>query len=107
MTDLTQGKLDEALEFAKKIGDTTLQRCLDRLKTSEEHYILDGRPIQTNISTDFAPYSFYFVKCDIATGKVIMNGGIIFHGSHDGYGSGQSPTFSVCLEPTTGWSIHT
>jgi hypothetical protein len=36
-----------------------------------------------------------------------MNGGLIYHGKHDNGGDGGSPTFSVCLEPTNGWSIHT
>ena len=36
-----------------------------------------------------------------------MNGGVIFHGTHDGGGNGGAPTFSVCLSPTDGWSIHT
>ena len=37
----------------------------------------------------------------------IMNGGLIFHGKHDAFGSGSAPTFAVTLEPTDGWSIHT
>lgn len=36
-----------------------------------------------------------------------FNGGLIFHGSHDGYGSGSAPSFSCTLTPTDGWSIHT
>jgi len=67
MVDLTEGKLDEALEYAKKIGDESLQSCLDRLKKTEETYELDGRPIQINVSTDFAPLSFYFEKHDKST----------------------------------------
>lgn len=35
------------------------------------------------------------------------NGGLIFHGKRDGYGSGSAPTFSVCINPTDGYSIHT
>ena len=107
MVDLTEGKLDEALEYAKKIGDESLQSCLDRLKKTEETYELDGRPIQTNVSTDFAPLSFYFERHDKSTGMFKGNGGIIVHGSHDGFGSGSAPTFSVSLEPCSGWSIHT
>lgn len=34
-------------------------------------------------------------------------GGLIFHGSHDGGGDGGAPSFSVCLSPVDGWSIHT
>ena len=39
--------------------------------------------------------------------KYWMNGGLIYHGKHDGFGSGNAPTFSVCLTPTNGWSVHT
>ena len=36
-----------------------------------------------------------------------FNGGMIYHGPHDGFGNGSGPTFSVSLSPTNGWSIHT
>lgn len=36
-----------------------------------------------------------------------FNGGLIFHGDHDGGGDGGMPTLSVCLQPTDGWAIHT
>jgi len=107
MKDLTEGKLDEALKFAKEIKDNSLQNCLNRLKKTEETYKIDGRPIQTYISIDFAPYSFYFSRHDELTGLFKGNGGIIFHGIHDRGGDGGAPTFSVCLEPTNGWQIHT
>lgn len=35
------------------------------------------------------------------------NGGIIFHGPYDNFGSGGAPTFAVTLTPTHGWSVHT
>lgn len=44
---------------------------------------------------DVIKYSYWF------------NGGLIFHGNHDGFGSGKEPTFSVCLTPTSGWPVHT
>ena len=34
-------------------------------------------------------------------------GGLLFHGPHDGFGSGGAPTFAVTLCPTYGWQIHT
>jgi len=107
MTDLTEGKLALAKKFAESIKDESLQRCLDRLEQVEKSYAENGRRVQTNIFNDFAPLSFEFSRYEVDTAKFLGNGGIIFHGNHDGYGSGQSPTFSVCLEPTTGWSIHT
>jgi hypothetical protein len=37
-----------------------------------------------------------------------MSGGLIYHGPHDRFGSGDAPTFSVSLGRTTaGWEIHT
>ena len=107
MKDLTDGKLDEALAFANKINDNSLQGCIDRLKRTEENYKEDRFPIEISITTDFAPYSFYFVKSRKNTNEFVGNGGIIFHGKHDNGGDGGAPTFSVNLTPTTGWAIHT
>lgn len=107
MKDLTSGKLDEALAFANKINDNSLQGCIDRLKQIEENYKENGVEIETTITNDFAPYSFYFVKSRKDTNNFIGNGGIIFHGKHDNGGDGGSPTFSVCIEPCNGWQIHT
>ena len=107
MKDLTEGKLDEALAFANKINDNSLQGCLDRLKQVEENYKEGGDNIETDVTTDFAQYSFYFVRYRQNTPGFISNGGIIFHGKHDNGGDGGAPTFSVNLTPTTGWAIHT
>lgn len=35
-----------------------------------------------------------------------MDMGLLYHDSHDDYGSGSAPTFAVTLEATQGWSIH-
>ena len=58
------------------------------------------------ISRDFHDQSFFFQEID-HDGKRGICGGIIFHGRHDNGGDGSSPTFSVCLSPTDGYSIHT
>jgi hypothetical protein len=111
MKDFTDGKLQEALDYAKKINDNSLQRCLDRLKQTDENIRQNhNRMVETNIYPDFAPLSFEFARMEEVPGepaRCSMNGGIIFHGSHDGFGSGSAPSFSVTLEPTNGWSIHT
>lgn len=39
--------------------------------------------------------------------KFWMNGGLLYHGTHDRGGDGGAPTFSVNLLPVNGWSIHT
>lgn len=110
MKDLTEGKLDEALKFAESIKDDSLQKCLDRMKQVEENLnenYQNGGKVETEITTDFAPYSFYFVRYRIDNPKLYTNGGIIFHGKHDNGGDGSAPTFSVNLTPTFGWQIHT
>jgi hypothetical protein len=59
---------------------------------------------------DWSPYSFGFVierRGQDGCWKHFMNGGLLYHGAHDGNGSGAAPTFAVTLTPTSGWSIHT
>lgn len=60
---------------------------------------------------DFAPASFEFVmekrKCEHSPWVFWFNGGLIFHGPHDAWGSGGGPTFAVSLTPEHGWSVHT
>lgn len=58
---------------------------------------------------DRAPYSFEFVMQRRVKDQWTFwfAGGLIFHGPHDGHGSGSAPTFAVSLEPVHGWSIHT
>jgi hypothetical protein len=59
---------------------------------------------------DFAPFSFGFTTermlPDGSWGAPV-SGGLIYHGPHDGHGSGAHPTFAVTLEPCDGWRIHT
>ncbi len=107
MIDLTNGKLNEALKFAKKIGNNSLQECLDQLKKIEAAHEKTEFEVDTHVYNDFAPYSFGFTRYYTKNSEFAGNGGIIYHGPHDDFGSGSSPTFSVCLSPTDGWSIHT
>ena len=100
LNDQTNGKLIETLRFARKIKDPSLRDCLTRLKAVDENC-----GTKTTIWNDFAPKSFEFSR--MKDGKFAGNGGIIFHGSHDGNGSGSAPTFSVSLTPAKGWQIHT
>ena len=104
MKDLTEGKLDSALKFAKSIGTDSLQSAVERLKNMDEQY-----PQETKIMNDFAPHSFYFERTSLAEGKMIGNGGIIFHDIRRGLGTSGAPSFSVSIsdDPTPHWSIHT
>ena len=103
MKDLTEGILEKELEYAKSIGNDTLQQCIDRLKQADENM-----ETETTICNDFAPRSFYFQRMD-KNDRYSGNGGIIFHGPHDGYGSGSAPSFSVSLDDSKEirWEIHT
>jgi len=92
----------QVLEFAEKIGKKEqLLEQLDRLER-----MAMNRKGKIFLSKDFAPYSFYWILRRNDS-DVIMNGGLIFHGSHDCGGYGGAPTFSVNLTPVDGWSIHT
>ena len=100
MIDFTDGKLDEIKAFALKTGqmdqlNSVLKRLTDR----------ESETTSVEVYTDFAPYSLYFVEK--VSGEFRSNGGVIYHGPHDGFGSGSAPSFSVCLTPSQGWSIHT
>ena len=100
--DFTNGKLAEAIEFAKSKGlEQSLLGCLKRLNNHS------SPSTEVNLGVDFAPFSFAFSVVDRETKRLILNGGIIFHGSHDGYGNGSAPTFSVSFSNEEGWQIHT
>jgi hypothetical protein len=98
-------KCEEHLAAVREFADRTGQRAQFEERLADlTQYAPDGFTVE--LYTDFAPMSFYWVE--LATnGKVYMNGGLIYHGQHDGGGNGSAPTFSVCLTPTNGWSIHT
>ena len=107
MKDLTNGKLGETLAFAERINDGSLKECLENLERAERNISENrGKKFETFISNDWAEKSFYFSR-NAEDGEFAGNGGIIWHGKHDNGGDGSSPTFSVCLTPVNGWSIHT
>ena len=104
--DRTNGKLDLVKVFAAKVGKTDdLQKQLDYLAGYSDN---ETRCV---LYTDFAPNSFAFDmlrrKKDDGSWEHWFNGGLLWHGTHDDFGSGAAPTLSVCLSPTDGWSVHT
>jgi len=104
-----QEHFDKVKAFAKANGRMEqLQEKLDYLDTYADHE-KEGLT-QCMLGYDWAPYSFSFLmmkKDSNGEFQPWFNGGLIFHGPHDGGGNGGAPTFSVCLSPTDGWSIHT
>ena len=83
---------DKVIKFAETTGqEHSLQKALDQLSSLAPRITLHP---------DYSPYSFLF-------DAGYINGGCIFHGQHDNGGDGGAPTYSVNLEKTYGWSIHT
>lgn len=108
---IDQQYFEEVKEFARRTNRITdLEKNLSFL---ENYAIHDDDPKDKtvcDIYRDFAPYSFYFVmfvKNSRGEYERWFNGGLIFHGKIDNFGSGSAPTFAVTLTPTDGWSIHT
>jgi hypothetical protein len=113
-----QTYFETVVEFAKKVGlyeehDTTHNTLSSGLKYLENYggKNNDGTDqMRVRLMRDGAPMSFYFViEKKTATGdwSFLFSGGLVYHGAHDGNGSGSAPTFAVTLTPTIGWSIHT
>ena len=104
MKDQTDGQLEKELLFAMQIGTTSLQKCINSIKQIEN--VTD---VETIISLDFAPHSFYFEKTKKDTGILVGNGGIIFHDISNGVGTHGAPSFSVSIgdDRTPHWEIHT
>ena len=98
--------LQEVIDFAREHGK--LESLISAFDSWEHHYAED-RDLCVLLTKDFAPYSFSFVLGDWHQDvlNTWFNGGLIFHGSIDNYGSGQAPTLAVTLNPTDGWSVHT
>ncbi len=100
--DNSNGRLAEIKAFAK---EHDLLESFHRTCSRLEEYIAKGYTV--TLYSDFAPLSMEFSNME--NDKLILCGGFIFHGPHDGYGSGAAPTFSVSLstDKKAGWSIHT
>jgi len=106
-----QKYFDEVVAFAKKSKkyDGNDNSCLKSRLDYLERYGGDDRT-RVRLYRDRARYSFGFVieKKDAAgEWRHLFTGGLLYHGPHDGFGSGAAPTLAVTLERTNGWSIHT
>lgn len=84
----------EAMEYAEKTGDKSLQECLDRFKEWEEN-----NNWEVTFYYDSSPLSFYF-EMKNQEGNLVFNGGLLYHGNPD-------ESFAVQMEPSIGWKIHT
>ena len=88
MKILNEEHFENVKRYAESIGDTSLQKCLERLKSWEE-----------NPDYDHAPYSLGFTQC-YPDGRTGIVGGLLYHGIPD-------RSFAVTLQPFHGWQIHT
>ena len=97
ISEYAKERWDSCMEFTQKKGDNSLQECFDNLSKW-------GNPI--TIFTDWDEMSFQFAE-HLPNGVRGICGGIIYHGSRDGFGAGIAPTFSVTLDRAEGYRIHT
>ena len=92
-----QEHYDKVVEYANSIGDTTFEKCIERLKQWEKNS--NGR-YEIELYRDFAPYSFGFAEV-AEDGKRGIVGGLLYHGNPD-------QSLAVLIGgPFHGWSIHT
>ena len=96
MKILNQEHFENVKRYAESIGDTSLQKCLDRLKQWEEN---PNHPCEISLYYDHAPYSFGFAE-RTPDGRTGVVGGVLYHGKPD-------ESYAVILNPFHGWSIHT
>ena len=113
-----QQHYDETVAFAKNVGlyedpgnkNNALSNRLAYLEKYGGKSEDGAERMRVRLFRDFAPYSFGFVieqKTATDEWARLFEGGLLYHGPHDGNGSGAGPTFAVTLAPTLGWSIHT
>lgn len=96
MKIMCQEHYDKVVQYAKEIGDKSLNDCLEGLKKWEEN---PNCKCEIELYWDFAPHSFFF-KQRYENGNVGIEGGLLYHGKPD-------ESFAVIMEPFHGWSIHT
>jgi hypothetical protein len=68
------------------------------------------RATRCTLFPDAAPFSFTFlmeIRGPDERWRPWFEGGLIYHGEHDGGGCGCGPAFAVTMEPTHGWVVHT
>lgn len=99
-------RFEKCKAFTEAKGDKTLQAKIDQLSGWGLDYDGKERGVSIHIGCDFDPLSFSFAEI-LPDGRTGVCGGIIYHGERDGFGNGSGPTFSVCLEKTEGYQIHT
>jgi hypothetical protein len=98
-------KCPEYLQVVREFADETHQRD-DFEKQLAYLTTFKDDTWKVELSQDFAPFSFLWTEIR-PNGKRGLAGGLIYHSSHDSFGNGSTPTFSVNIIPCQGWQIHT
>ena len=107
ITEKVDAQLAAARAFAERAG---LSSNLEERLRYLDLYASPARNSRCTLYHDHAPYSFAFVlEVQDSDGRwrTWFEGGLLYHGPHDGGGSGCYPTLAVLLTPTVGWAIHT
>ena len=99
-------KCPEHLQAVRLFADRTDQRVQFESRLSDLYRYISTEGYTIMLYEDFAPYSFYWEEI-APNGKRSMNGGLIYQGQCDCGGNGSAPTFSVNLDFSIGWRIHT
>lgn len=105
-TSRVTASLEAARAYADKVG---LRTQLETKLAYLDRYAAPRRS-RCVLSPDFAPHSFNFtMELETKDGEwtVWFEGGLVYHGPHDGHGSGALPTLTVSIDPAMGWQIHT
>ena len=79
MKILNEEHFENVRRYAESIGDTSLQKCLERLKSWEEN---PDCPCEISLYYDHAPYSFGFTQ-RYPDGRTGIVGGLLYHGIPD------------------------
>lgn len=99
LVDHTEGKFDAVKQFVSENPQykESFNRCLETLER-----IMDNNPdCNCLLFKDFAPHSLQFVFQHKETpAKILILGGLIFHGNPD-------ESLSVQLVPSEGFALHT
>ena len=99
---ITYPKIEASPDVFTRIKEC--EKFIDENLQFEESWIKCWEVLErlkvTNVYLDFAPMSFMWQGAG-------MIGGLIFHGPHDRGGDGGAPTFSVNIDKSYGWSLHT
>ncbi len=103
--------LDRVRAFADKLGPEMREQLEEKLNYLHGYGCTNRQFDYSRCSLydDRTPGGFSFTIECLKKGEYVywMNGGLLYHGPHDGWGSGAGPTFAVTVTPTTGWSVHT